>query len=306
MTYEKASGPLEKSTVVDFLYQDVRRVGSFLAQFDPDGHLQSLTRAQQVSESASSKSGLSGSAGIPAVAKFGALSEEQVLEGANDSTTRTYDPLWANALALLDYLSSRDLIQTDVTKGRIGEFVLCNGRMTILDLTMLKKLWELPAVQEKIKQGASGSTDGTRQQRRQQQRSGSNQKYSDIDLMIQMLQVLPHGIQATIRRDDDISIWCGLQESSLIGSSSDLVLKHGYEVSGGWVAVGILDAVPDEDGEEVAAFVDGVPNATAVSAGTIIGGLAAALQPITKTFLGRPHAAYGITPLLIFRHVTVD
>jgi hypothetical protein len=36
--------------VLDFLYYDSRRIGSYLSQFEPDGHLQSVTRGKSGSK----------------------------------------------------------------------------------------------------------------------------------------------------------------------------------------------------------------------------------------------------------------
>ena len=45
--------------VYDFLYQDVRRVGSFLSQFVKSGHLQSIKQAISTEEAEQSEAGAS-------------------------------------------------------------------------------------------------------------------------------------------------------------------------------------------------------------------------------------------------------
>jgi hypothetical protein len=41
-----------------------------------------------------------------------------------------YDPLWANALALLDYLEQRNLFAHDLAQAGIGQLVLSSGYLS--------------------------------------------------------------------------------------------------------------------------------------------------------------------------------
>ncbi|MHC2104097.1 hypothetical protein [Methylobacterium sp. CM6246] len=63
--YEAHSGALPSTSVYDFLYQDVRRVGSFLAQFDEYGVRQSVKATESVGQTQTLKEPLSERSGCP-------------------------------------------------------------------------------------------------------------------------------------------------------------------------------------------------------------------------------------------------
>ena len=110
-------------SVYDFLYHDARRIGSFLAQFDNFGHLQKVTSSETASKGVRRGYSLkvAGSLpvpGSPEGAEGGITLGVDPSQSGSEEQTRVYDPLWTNALALLDYLDERGLIQRDVTTAR--------------------------------------------------------------------------------------------------------------------------------------------------------------------------------------------
>src|SRR6266403_357495 len=122
-TDETASGAEQDDqstdSVYDFLYHDARRIGSFLAQFDNFGHLLQVTASDTASTDI--KRGLSlklsGSLPVPYSpegAEGGITLGVDPSQSGSEGQTRVYDPLWTNALALLDYLDERGLIQRDL------------------------------------------------------------------------------------------------------------------------------------------------------------------------------------------------
>src|SRR5258708_22683520 len=99
-------------SVYDFLYHDARRIGSFLAQFDNFGHRQEVTSSETASKGA--KRGyslkLGGSLplpGSPEGAEGGITLGMDPSQSGSEGQMRVYDPLWTNALTLLDYLDER-------------------------------------------------------------------------------------------------------------------------------------------------------------------------------------------------------
>ena len=121
----------EKDSVYDFLYTDARRIGSFLGQFDPDGHLQSLTRTKSVADGTASNYAAGGSVGFATIAGLNASGGQNASSLASDMASKLYDPLWQNSLALLDYLEQRDLIRREIADCRIGQFALVTGRVVV-------------------------------------------------------------------------------------------------------------------------------------------------------------------------------
>ena len=76
------------------------------------------------------------------------------------------------------------------------------------------------------------------------------------------------------------------------------MLKHGAILSGTWNIVGILDALPEvvESDTSVAAALGNTPLAQVVQS----------LAPLVRQIMGRPAHAYGLTPLLILREISIS
>jgi len=291
-------------SVYDFLYHDVRRVGSFLAQFDEAGHLQQITQSEHATKGQSRGLRFAAGGEIAQVGSAHIDVSRTPLSGGSEASERVYDPLWANARALLDYLYERNMILRNLLDARIGQFVLVSGVLAVLDLPMLQQLWEMPIVQATIKSGAgavpsSQSHSPNRAERRRGNRLPTAQltiAENPIEFMISLVKYLPHLIQARLKVEDGTAIWCSLREESLVVSSADLMLKHGTVLTGTWHVLGILDATPENSTEQpsdLSSVLDDAPLAHP----------ARSLGPMVRQIMGRPAHAYGITPLLIFREV---
>lgn len=286
----------EKDSVFDFLYHDPERIGSFLSQMDPSGHLRSYKRTLNVNDgTADAREGkITGNAVVlKSDTKFTTSSSTQAGEGSES----TYDPIWTNARSFLDFLASWDFIQNDLTQANIGQFVLGSGNLSVLDFIMLKSMWKLPSMQHFIKNGAS-EPEGNRNERRSQNathKTKAKPEPTEMDLALEIMEVLPHSIQGRMSTQHG-QVWTTLREECLVTSSSDLVLKHGLTLPGEWKMLGILDAYPD-----YSSSVEDLPLSGGMS--DILPTFLATLTPITRSILGRPESAYAMTPLLIFREV---
>ena len=215
-------------------------------------------------------------------------------QAANRESQRVYDPLWANALVFLDYLSERNLIQRDISGAHMGQFVLCSGNLSITDLSLMDKIWKLKSVQSLIRSGFDQQLSGTRKERRAAKKPAVSTTSSEFDFLIDLLSVLPHTIQAKISGSS--SAWCNLSQDDMSTLASDITLKHGTNIPGEWHVLGIMDAKPDvpiitEPPEDFSGDQE------------IVANLNNTIVPITKNLLGRPEDHFGITPLLIFREV---
>lgn len=220
---------------------------------------------------------------------------------------RVYDPLWANARALLDYLTQRNMVRNDIASAAIGQFVLVSGQLLLLDLAMLKSAWEKPPIQRLMKAGMNHqlkSSGRNREQRRAAEKSALSQGEAQFEVLVALLSMMPHAVQVRLI-GNNVNVWCTLEEGAIAGLSSNLILKHGALLGGSWNMLGVLDASPydpefkNDDGE-------GEAEIFARIAETMVGALAARLGPITRTVMGRPPSAYGVTPLLIFRDVSAE
>lgn len=294
------------ASVYDFLYHDARRVGSFLAQFEPHGHLQALTRTLGVTDATATKSGAGGGGGIPSVLSLNASTEGQASHTATEGSSDTYDPLWLNALALLDHLEQRALLNRDLTSAGMGEFVLVRGALTLLDLNVIKAAWEAPSIQKQMFGGLPAQHPG---QSRATYEKAKREAEQNIRVALDFLRLTPHGVQVTIRGGAmPAPMWMTLGEAGMVVSASDIMLKHGITVAGVWAALGVLDALPDKGPEDVGSDVGAqdVADAAVALSMSPIGAIAAFLAPMQRAMVGRPAHCYGMTPLLIFREVSAS
>jgi hypothetical protein len=83
----------ENDSVLDFLYHDVRRVGSFLAQFDVAGHLRQVTQTEGVVRSQSRGFRFAAGGEVPLVGSANLDVSRTPQSGGSEASERIYDPL---------------------------------------------------------------------------------------------------------------------------------------------------------------------------------------------------------------------
>lgn len=286
--------------VLDFLYHDSRRIGSFLSQFEGDGHLQQITRKKDGTRAKkeTSSNDLKGNIGLLGGSFKGGL--ETNLEMA-EGYSRVFDPYWTNARAFLDHLSEREMLQRDFNLANVGQFVLVKGWLSILDLVMLKDAWRLPTLQRKVLSGAI--PDKKQSQMTAAERASQKELKENTEMMMEMMQVLPHSIHASLLISDENStglVWCSLREEYLVTPASDLTLAHGARMPGEWSLLGILSAQPEYLTPDLSNNLNDQHPGLFQS---VIGQVSLNLAPVVRMAMGRPAAASAITPLLIFREV---
>lgn len=285
--------------VLDFLYHDSRRIGSFLSQFEGDGHLQQMTRTKDAERGKKETSAhdVKGSVGV-ASGKLQGSTETAV--GMSEGYAKVFDPYWANARAFLDHLSERDMLQRDFHQAEIGQFVLAKGWLSVLDLAMFKDAWKLPAIQRKAKEGVS--TTKLVSQMTAAEKAAHKELKENTEMMLEMIQIMPHSVHASLITSDESPsmLWCTLKEEYLVTPASDIVLAHGALMPGEWSIVGILNASPEYTPLEPSLNDEGTPGLLQ----SVVGQLSKTIAPIVRLALGRPAVASAITPLLIFREVT--
>lgn len=287
--------------VLDFLYHDAPRVASFLAQFGTYGVPQQSKTGEFAKRSSATKTGGSAGIDVPIVAKGQASVEYTVTDDTQQSAETTWDPLWANARKLLDFLEERDLIQRDIWKARVGQFVLAKGALIFLDLAMLKQAWEKPSIKKQV---MSGVPSGGKARQEALKKIGVPPDF-EFQFLFDLLSIMPHSLQATVLSDQG-GVWCCLSEQHLVGLASDLLLKHGAFIPGEWSILGALDATMDPQrvpspGEPATRSLDDL---VADLVPTVVGKLAAQMAPVARNMMGRPRDTFGVTPILIFREVS--
>lgn len=296
---EAGQGGAEIDSVYDFLYHDSRRVGSFLAQFDDSGLLTGLTQREGVTKGAKRGYKFGVGANLPIVGGGNFDIERGPGETGSESAERAYDPFWANAREFLDAASSRGMISRDITATGIGRLVLITGRLVIFDMETLQPAWALPSIRAKAMEGEQQPVAPLHKQKGQ---AGQRRKpVSDTEIALELLPHMQHSGQIRVL-GDGFTAWSSVKREYLSSSLGDLVLHHGACLSGSWSIVGLLDAVPDEHTPELS-LEDQIN--LGVFGDNGITQIAYSLQPLTRTLLGRPNNAYGVTPLLIFREIAV-
>jgi hypothetical protein len=304
--------PLQKdqkrNSVYDFLYHDVRRIASFLAQFETYGVLQQVKAIEAASRTESTKSGLTTNLSA-AIAKAGIGKDITTGSEERDSAERIYDPFWANARILLNYLAERDMIIRDIIEARIGQFVLVTGNLAAFDLSLLKETWQLPIVKDTVfaaaaKDAAKSATlpPPKNKAERAKDRYAKQALPEGMEAGFELMKILPHTIQASIS-GSKWSVWSSLREDSLVMTGSELLLKHGIWIEGAWNMLGILDALP-HGGEDQLRLHQAQQMVSGASLGGFLGQVITPLAPAARMMLGRPATSFGMTPLLIFREVS--
>jgi hypothetical protein len=297
----------QKNSVFDFLYHDARRVSSFLAQFFDYGHLLSVKATESTGQASTNRFDASLSGALPIVANATGGWHQSATDDERDSAERTFDPLWANAIQLLNFLAERELLQRDITSARIGQFVLISGRLDLIDLGIFRKAWENPKVKDAVTHGAAVAENvapRSRSERRRQDRQKAPAP-TEAELAVEMMALMPHSAIAAISSGDRAA-WCTLRDEWLTVPATDILLKHGVNVAGEWNMLGILDALPDEPNVEIEPGIYSRQIEHFV-AGMKLSQLAlsfAGLAGPARILLGRPETSYGVTPLLVFREIT--
>ena len=301
---ENSSAP----SVFDFLYHDSRRIGSFLSQFEGDGHLQQLTRTKggQKGKKDTSAHDMKGNLGVASGTVHGGT---EISHEMNEGYSRVIDPYWANAREFLDYLSQHSMIQRDINSARMGQFTLVTGSLVMADMNMLKSVWNLPGILQLMADATAKNDDMTNNlPSNRHQRRGSGQGKvkqpepqipNELKLVLEMLPHLPHSGHMHIITDE-FAVWATAEENSIVGHMPDLILKHGAKIAGQWSMLGILDALPFETDE----MLSPMEMIRTGMTGDNLFKAALTLAPVIRQALGRPLMSYGMTPLLIFREVS--
>ncbi|UYW33622.1 hypothetical protein [Methylorubrum extorquens] len=294
--YEAPSAAPPSNSVFDFLYQDVRRIGSFLAQFEEYGVRQSVKATEAVGQTQAVKGTASGTIGLPAVMGGSATIDTTTTDETKDLAEHTFDPLWANARRFLDYIESNINLKDDLWSANIGSFVRISGSISVVDLQYIQSVLRTPTLRRSFAE----------QHYRENNIKKGSAAAAELDRNVELVLSMPHGIQLTVysNTDNSISAWSSISQESLTTNTADLILKHGTVLRGFWQVIGILDAVPDVP-------IPTDDNPTAKTADDYVQDMlpkeltkfAATLASATRELIGRPRHQFGITPILIFREV---
>lgn len=258
--------------IYDFVYLDIPRLTSYLAQLDDDGILLSIKKTRQLTEEQKSLNSVGYNATKTA-------SENNELLGKQ--AERHYDSTSTALYSVIDRLDELGFIKRNIHESNFGQLLLCSGTITFQDIRMMRNLWD-PIMKLAFSQQNQGKNSASK-----------SIKAKEIDLFKTLVMAMPHALLMTLRTEGE-SLWSSLEESHLKINSDDITLKHGSSFSGHWHVLGILDAKPDHENSQAM---------QSTSNNEIIDGMMEVANAI-RLFVGRPSNAYGITPIAIFRTVS--
>ena len=159
-----------------------------------------MKRSEAVGDNATSKAGASAGGGLGSIVEGQAHFEDQNSTERMEGAERVYDPLWTNALTLLNLLEKRDLVVRDLDRARIGQFALATGALSVVDLALFKGVWELDELRELVTSELASEPAGAEQR---------------ADGMLALMSMIPHTIQAWLSSENGLVVWTSLREDGL-------------------------------------------------------------------------------------------
>lgn len=273
--FEKELGSKENKPLYDFLYNDTRRIASFLSQVNELGYLQQVKESELLGSGVKQVTEGKSSFKIPAIAEAGGGFQIAPYEKEEQNLEKTYDPLWIHAVNFLNYLANQKLLQKDLNQAHLGQFLEISGQLHLIDFETFKEAYVSPSFfkEAKIK-------DRETQQ-----------------LISRIMKNLPYSLQGHLV-NKVTNIWFTLDKTCLTGQASDVIMKHGVTLNGIWKIIGILDVRPNEDTNEQSMDIVNTDFKQNPSWHNI--------KQVIDSFhlmLGRPQNVASVTPLLIYRDV---
>jgi hypothetical protein len=269
---------LENDNPVDFLYLDRQRIASLIGQLSDKGQLTGLK--SMASKTLQKEGGADASIGI-------AKLEGKRATTSGESVEETWDPFWTNAYSFLKDIEEN--FAMPLPDSRLGSMVSFEAFIQLVDLRMMKNLWE-PSIQAFVNSQKPVQASTTRSSRKQRREQPSEQKLSpDNKIALQILKEIPHLLHMTFLTKSNETIyrlWASIKPDFLNINSEDLAMKYGAAIDGQWRVVGILDAMIGEPSVPVPVnpMIDAVMNSLA----------------FIREQVGRPRTHFGLTPIAIY------
>lgn len=281
--------------VYDFLYQDVSRIGSYLAQLAPLGHVNAIKHTSTNQENRTSSTTIFCNF-LLKILNFGGNKTSRKSKSKSDADESSIDPLWRNAIQLKSILSEQGMIASCPTQAEIGRFVLLQGSLSIFNLKLLDVVWNSEKLLELSRLSVGTLLQVDKHFRKYASVASKlnkieNKNTADDDVskaFIDMIKSLPLPLQGRLTTKENNLFCFSLQESGLTSGSLDLLSKYGTAIHGKWFVLGILDAKPNSppvDQNETTNHFFNIINA---------------ISWVARIF-GRSGDSYGISPLLIYR-----
>lgn len=269
---EPASQSIE--SLFDFVYLDRDRLASFSAQIFDNGTLVSVKTEDKAQSNIASEM----HAGIKPL--FSAAEKEYLtnLRGIE----RQFDAGWALPLNVLHRLDELGYVKRSLAAADFGDLVLVTGSMNLIDLGIMKELWEPIVELERVNNATATKTNAKNREAEKERRVSKH--------IVSILKALPHSIQLRIFNEDE-QAWASLRREYLTVNPEDFPLKHGPSIQGTWHCLAILDGKPYSDDENV-----NIP-----TGGSELEQAMWQMSLQLRLLFGRRMHDYGLTPVALFR-----
>lgn len=299
---EGDGAPESASNALDFLYHDVRRVQSFLAQFREEGHPSQLRRTSTTGKGSSTRYTASASGEVPFIAKGGGSAERSSSKEGRSSLEEVIDPFWSNAREFLETVQGEGLLK-DGLEARIGNLIRCTGTLILIDLGFIQRIVQVKELKDILRKrevaGAISRIDRTsltKSDLARQEAAARKNAEEVFGQNVNLLQVISNSTHCHLLMPN-FAVWGTLIEENLVPTPSNLMLKHGVIIDGQWTMVGILDALPGRAELTPDTLATLHPIIGDVGVGTI------QIAQYARNLFGKPPASGGVTPLLIYREI---
>ncbi|MBS0502192.1 MAG: hypothetical protein JSS55_00010 [Proteobacteria bacterium] len=277
---------MSESVLLDFLYADHERVASFLAQLLGSGSPTESERTGSKGKTSTRKAGLS----------LGPISAG--LEGERDvslEVRETYDPLWSNSRRLIETVSGQGSAFTGI-KPDVEQIRIFSGNLLCFDYSLISRVMSAQAVDNLIAAGVSDNDVPTKKPNAAQRQ----EKKHLASVIREFITSLPLGI-GFVMVADDYHFWFNVKRKYLSLQDLDIPLKFPVHISGKWNVLGVVDALPHDHVEGIQPVldknIDGLVSPMVLHFIQVTGFMTAQF--------GRPIAAWGLSPLIVYREVAV-
>lgn len=269
-------------SIFDFFYLDNPKIKSFYAQLNGLGALNSLKNTSHIGDTRK----MEATVGVPIVTG-GKIGNDHT---ANTTSEHLYDGIPTMPREMINRLDELGFIHRELNTEMLGNLVLLNGRLGVLDVGVTKEVVE-PAINCYIKELKKENSNDSRVLAKTLE-----QNLKDLTAMF---KGIPFSLEAKLLVDTGQTdtetkiplcdeVWMTLNREEMVGSPLDLNFKHGEFLAGNWYVLGVLDATPFDNFNYNTVpneFRDGITQ----------------LVTMMKQVMGRSEGAYGLTPIAIFR-----
>lgn len=269
-------------SLYDFLYVDIQRASSLLAQMHGPGVVTTIKHVTaQLDKSVYD-------AGIDLKIVKSKAGVEEIL---NQTQEKSFDASWTLPINLIDKLDENGLISNELNGKRLGSTVLCKGKMRIFDISVLQK--SVPFIAKMM---------GMNHPKLPPKVKKTNNNLEDqiiapgvtFGMMKEMLNIVPNTLQVDFINEAGQTIWMTINRDYLTINPDDMVLKYGSSLPGEWYVIGFIDALPETEED----FTDNLSFEPSPMKDGIQG-----MLPAIRELAGRSINSYGMTPLVIFRNI---